>query len=72
MEIRGDGRFETGSIVPTILAGEGIPARDPAEQAHGVVRTLSRADFGPSGVRISPAGVIAKPPATERAASSAR
>ena len=72
VEIRGDGRFESGSIVPTILAGEGIPALDPAEQAHGFVRTLSRQDFGANGVRVSPAGVIGKPPATQRAASTAR
>ena len=36
--------------------------RDPAEQAHGVVRSLSREDFGPRAVKITPTGVL-RPPA---------
>ena len=44
--LRGDGTFETGTLVPTLLVGEGVPALDPAETAHGVVRTLSQQDFG--------------------------
>jgi poly-gamma-glutamate capsule biosynthesis protein CapA/YwtB (metallophosphatase superfamily) len=58
--LRGDGRFETGRLVPTHLVGPGLPAIDPAEAAHGVVRTLSREDFGARGVKISPDGILSR------------
>jgi Bacterial capsule synthesis protein PGA_cap len=58
--LRGDGSFETGRLVPTQLVGDGVPALDPSEAAHGVVRTLSRADFGPRAVRISADGVLSR------------
>ena len=58
--LRGDGRFETGRLVPTHLVGPGLPAIDPAEAAHGVVRTLSREDFGTHGVKISPDGILSR------------
>ena len=56
--LRGDGRFETGRLVPTRLVGEGLPALDPSEAAHGVVRTLSREDFGTRAVKISADGIL--------------
>jgi hypothetical protein len=58
--LRGDGRFETGRLVPTHLVGPGLPAIDPAEAAHGEVRTLSREDFGAHGVKISPDGILSR------------
>src|SRR5262245_44014693 len=58
--LAGDGRFETGLLVPTRLVGEGVPALDPAERAHGIVRNLSKADFGGRHVRISRAGVLSR------------
>lgn len=58
--LRGDGRFETGRLVPTHLVGAGLPAIDPAEAAHGVVRTLSREDFGRRAVKISPDGILSR------------
>jgi hypothetical protein len=58
--LSGDGRFETGVLVPTQLVGKGVPALDPAERAHGMVRGLSRADFGPRRVRISPTGMLGR------------
>jgi poly-gamma-glutamate capsule biosynthesis protein CapA/YwtB (metallophosphatase superfamily) len=58
--LRGDGTFETGRLVPTRLVGAGLPALDPAETAHGVVRTLSRQDFGRRAVKISPDGVLSR------------
>jgi Bacterial capsule synthesis protein PGA_cap len=58
--LRGDGTFETGRLVPTMLAGAGVPALDPSEAAHGMVRTLSRQDFGPRAVRISPDGILTR------------
>ena len=59
--LAGDGRFETGVLVPTQLVGKGVPALDPAERAHGIVRSLSRADFGARRVRISPTGMLGAP-----------
>ena len=56
----GAGRFETGVLVPTRLVGDGVPALDPAERAHGLVRTLSRNDFGARRVRVSPAGLLSR------------
>lgn len=56
----GAGRYETGRLVPTHMVGPGLPALDPSEAAHGLVRTLSRADFGPRGVKISSDGIISR------------
>lgn len=56
--LRGDGAYETGLLVPTHLVGAGVPELDPTEAAHGIVRTLSREDFGKHGARISPNGTI--------------
>ena len=60
LTLRGDGTFETGRLVPTRLVGAGLPALDPAETAHGMVRTLSRNDFGARGVKISADGVLSR------------
>jgi poly-gamma-glutamate capsule biosynthesis protein CapA/YwtB (metallophosphatase superfamily) len=60
VELRGDGSYEGGLIVPTRLAGRGLPVLDPEEEAHRVIRTLSRADFGARGAKISPEGLIRK------------
>jgi poly-gamma-glutamate capsule biosynthesis protein CapA/YwtB (metallophosphatase superfamily) len=51
--LRGDGHFDSGTLVPTRLVGRGIPALDPAESAHAIVRTLSREDFGLRAVKLS-------------------
>jgi poly-gamma-glutamate capsule biosynthesis protein CapA/YwtB (metallophosphatase superfamily) len=56
----GAGRFETGRLVPTRMVGAGLPALDPAEAAHGLVRTLSRADFGARGAKVSPDGLLSR------------
>ena len=58
--LRGDGKFETGRLVPTHLVGAGLPAIDPAEAAHGAVRTLSRQDFGARAVKISRDGILSR------------
>jgi poly-gamma-glutamate capsule biosynthesis protein CapA/YwtB (metallophosphatase superfamily) len=58
--LRGNGAFDTGRIVPTRLVGAGVPALDPSEAAHGVVRMLSRQDFGARGVRVSPDGFLSR------------
>ncbi len=58
--LRGDGKFETGRLVPTHLVGAGLPAIDPSESAHGAVRTLSREDFGARAVKISRDGILSR------------
>lgn len=58
--LRGDGRFDSGTLVPTRLVGAGLPALDPAESAHGIVRTLSREDFGARGVKVSANGNLGR------------
>jgi poly-gamma-glutamate synthesis protein (capsule biosynthesis protein) len=58
--LRGNGAFDTGRIVPTRLVGAGLPALDPTEAAHGVVRTLSRQDFGARGVKVSRDGILSR------------
>ena len=54
--LRGNGAFDSGTLVPTRMVGGGIPALDPAESAHGIVRTLSREDFGAHAVKVSANG----------------
>jgi len=61
--LRGDGTYESGLLVPTRLVGSGTPALDPAESAHGIVRRLSRADFGARGVTVAPSGALGRAPA---------
>jgi len=58
--LRGDGGFDSGILVPTRLVGAGVPALDPAESAHGIVRTLSKEDFGARGVKVSPNGSLTR------------
>jgi poly-gamma-glutamate capsule biosynthesis protein CapA/YwtB (metallophosphatase superfamily) len=50
-----------GELVPITIAGDGIPRPDPAEAAHGLVRKLSREDFGRRGMLVSRAGVLRPP-----------
>jgi hypothetical protein len=38
-----------------------VPAIDPAEAAHGIVRNLSKEDFGSSAVRVTRTGVLLPP-----------
>jgi hypothetical protein len=58
--LRGDGSFDGGTLVPTRMVGAGVPALDPAESAHGIVRTLSQEDFGARAVRISSNGTLSR------------
>jgi hypothetical protein len=50
-----------GELVPITIEGTGIPRPDPAEAAHGLVRTLSRKDFGKHAMTVSPTGVLRPP-----------
>lgn len=58
--LRGDGGFDSGTLVPTRLVGAGLPALDPTESAHGIVRTLSKADFGVRAVKVSANGSLTR------------
>ncbi len=58
--LRGDGKFETGRLVATHLAGSGLPAIDSSEAAHGVVRSLSREDFAGRAVKVSADGILSR------------
>ena len=60
LTLRGDGAFDSGTLVPTRLVGGGLPALDPAESAHGIVRTLSKQDFGARAVKVSPSGTLGR------------
>ena len=54
-----DGRFESGSLAPVRLSGDGIPS--PGGSSIRDVAALSRADFGTSAARVSASGAITPP-----------
>jgi len=56
--LRANGRYESGTLVATRLDARGVPELDPTEAAHGVVRQLSKQDFGARAVRISSSGEL--------------
>ena len=56
-----NGRWIAGRLDPVTLAPDGIPRPDRAEAAHGLVRKLSKQDFGRRGMLVSRTGVL-KPP----------
>jgi hypothetical protein len=59
--LRGNGRWVRGKLVPVRIVDPGIPVPDAAEQAHGLVRRLSREDFGRRAARITADGRILGP-----------
>lgn len=58
VELRDDGRIVAARLVAVRLVGAGVPARDPSRAAYARVRSLSRADFGRAGARVSTTGRI--------------
>ncbi len=50
-----------GDLTPVRLVSPGLPALDPAEEAHGVVRTLSAEDFGRNAMRVTTTGRLLPP-----------
>ena len=58
-----DGSWVAGDLVPLTLAPAGIPRPDPDEAAYGIVRRLSKQDFGKQGMLVSRAGVLRPPSA---------
>jgi poly-gamma-glutamate capsule biosynthesis protein CapA/YwtB (metallophosphatase superfamily) len=60
VNLRGNGGFESATLVPTRMVGAGMPAIDPTESAHGIVRTLSKEDFGSHAVSVSANGQLTR------------
>ncbi len=50
-----------GDLTPVRLVSPGVPALDPAEASHGIVRTLSREDFGEDAMRVTTKGQLLPP-----------
>jgi poly-gamma-glutamate capsule biosynthesis protein CapA/YwtB (metallophosphatase superfamily) len=61
VSLRPDGTWVRGDLTPIRLLPPGLPALDPAEAAHGVVRDLSKSDFGRSAMRVTRKGVLLPP-----------
>jgi len=58
VELRSDGRVVAARLVAARLVGAGVPVLDRSGAAYALVRSLSRADFGRRGARISATGRI--------------
>jgi hypothetical protein len=58
VKLAADGRFLSGRLVSTVLAGAGRPELDASGQGAALVEQLSRDDLGARGAHLSAAGVI--------------
>lgn len=61
LRLAADGTWDSGRLISTVMVDPGLAQIDPGQQASGLVRDLSRADFGMCGVGISPAGGLEAP-----------
>jgi poly-gamma-glutamate capsule biosynthesis protein CapA/YwtB (metallophosphatase superfamily) len=59
--LRRDGTWKAGRLDAVTIAGSGIPRPDPDGAARGLVRTLSREDFGKRAMRVSVTGTLGRP-----------
>jgi poly-gamma-glutamate capsule biosynthesis protein CapA/YwtB (metallophosphatase superfamily) len=59
--LRRDGAWRAGRLDAVTIAGSGIPRPDPDGTARGLVRTLSREDFGKRAMQISVTGTLSHP-----------
>jgi hypothetical protein len=59
--LRRDAAWMSGRLDPVTIAGDGIPRPDTDRSAWGVVRTLSRTDFGRRAVRVKAKGLLDPP-----------
>ena len=59
--LNADGTWAKGKLAATKLVGRGVPVRDRAEQAHALVRRLSKQDFGRLAVRVNGRGELLRP-----------
>jgi hypothetical protein len=67
VDLRRDGGWAGGRLVPVRLEGSGTPVYDPSGATVDLVRTLSRDDFGHRGVSLRGAGVLGPPHASPAA-----
>jgi hypothetical protein len=58
VKLGADGRFLSGRLVSTVLAGPGQPQLDPAGQGAALVEQLSREDLGARGAHLGAGGAI--------------
>jgi len=58
VKLSADGRFLSGRLVSTVLAGAGQPELDPTGQGAALVEQLSREDMGSRGAHLSADGAI--------------
>lgn len=59
--LRPDGSWLRGRLVPVRLVSPGLPRTDPAARALGLIRDLSRQDFGRNAVRVARDGRLLPP-----------
>jgi poly-gamma-glutamate capsule biosynthesis protein CapA/YwtB (metallophosphatase superfamily) len=59
--LRRDGSLKAGQLDAVTIAGTGMPRPDPAGTAQGLVRRLSREDFGRRAMRVSATGTLSRP-----------
>jgi poly-gamma-glutamate capsule biosynthesis protein CapA/YwtB (metallophosphatase superfamily) len=59
--LRRDGAWKAGRLDAVTIAGNGMPRPDPAGAARGLVRKLSREDFGKRGMEVSTNGELGHP-----------
>jgi hypothetical protein len=58
VKLGADGRFLSGRLVSTVLAGPGQPQLDPTGQGAALVEQLSREDLGARGAHLGAGGAI--------------
>ena len=56
-----NGGWLRGDLTPVRLVPPGLPSLDPAEAAHGIVRTLSQEDFRRNAMRVTATGRLLPP-----------
>ena len=56
-----NGAWVRGDLTPVRLVSPGLPALDSAEEAHSIVRQLSREDFGRNAMRVTSTGKLLPP-----------
>jgi len=59
--LNADGTWAKGKLAATKLVGRGVPVRDRTDQAHALVRRLSKQDFGRLAVRVNGRGELLRP-----------
>ena len=61
VSLRRDGSWKNGRVDAVTIAGSGMPRPDPGGTARGLVRKLSREDFGKRAMQVSATGELRRP-----------